>query len=287
MVPLRRAGEVKMGAVSFDFSGEVVVISGAARGIGRETARRFAGAGAQVAAVDIDAEGLAGTAELAGDSVITETVDIRDADRVRELMETIGRRFGRLDVLVNNAAVAPRAALREYPEQLWESVYDINCKGTFLMTRAAAGLMIDRGVPGRIVNLSSGAALKGGHGSAAYASSRAAVESFSRVAAMELAPYGILVNTLRLGLFDTQPKPLPSRMKEQLEARIPALPLRRPGSPEEAAGAAMFLASGLASYMTGAVMTVDGGSSAGSYSDAPVTDDDTRYFWLPGSRGLR
>jgi NAD(P)-dependent dehydrogenase (short-subunit alcohol dehydrogenase family) len=99
---------------------------------------------------------------------------------------------------------------------------------------------------------------------------------------MELAPHGILVNSLRLGLFDTQPRPLPDRMAAQLRSRIPTLPLQRAGRPEEAAAAAMFLASPLASYMTGAVMTVDGGASVGSYSQEPVLDDDVRYFWLPG-----
>jgi len=148
------------------------------------------------------------------------------------------------------------------------------------MTQSAAENMIHHSTAGRIVNISSGAAIKGGCGSTAYASSRAAVESFSRVAAIELAPYGILLNTMRLGLFDTQQKPLPPHMKAQLEARIPTLPLQRPGTAQEAVNVAMFLASNLSSYMSGSVVTVDGASSVGTFSNRPVVDDDPRYEWL-------
>jgi NAD(P)-dependent dehydrogenase (short-subunit alcohol dehydrogenase family) len=181
---------------------------------------------------------------------------------------------------VNNAAVAPHEGLLEYRESLWETVYDVNCKGTFLMTQAAAALMIRSDVRGRIINFSSGAALKGGAGGAAYASSRAATEAFSRVAAIELAPHGILVNTVRPGLIDTQPKPLPVRMKQKLAARIPTLPLQRAGRAEEVAQVVLFLASPLSSYMTGSVVTVDGGSGVGSYSNEKIVDDDSRYFWF-------
>ena len=284
-----------MSGARFDFSDAVVLVTGAARGVGRAIVQQFAGAGAAVVAVDREEEGLLETARLAeraagpampGDvtkeatGVTTFVTDIRNRDEVTALMASVEERFGRLDICVNNAAVAPHEGLLEYRESLWETVYDVNCKGTFLMTQAAATLMIRCGVAGRIINFSSGAALKGGHGGAAYASSRAATESFSRVAAMELAPHGILVNTVRPGLIDTQPKPLPPRMKAALEARIPTLPLRRPGRAEEVAGAVLFLASPLSSYMTGSVLTVDGGSSVGSYSDRKIVDDDSRYFWF-------
>ena len=120
-------------------------------------------------------------------------------------------------------------------------------------------------------------------------SSRAATESFSRVAAIELAPYDILVNVVSPGLIDTQPKPLPPAMAASLGRRIPALPLARPGEPDEVASVVLFLASDAASYITGAVISVDGGSGLGTRPTGPVIDDDPRYDWVtgrtPGSDG--
>jgi NAD(P)-dependent dehydrogenase (short-subunit alcohol dehydrogenase family) len=140
--------------------------------------------------------------------------------------------------------------------------------------------MIDGGISGRIINFSSGASRRGSPGGAAYASSRAAVESFSRVAAIELSPYNILVNTVSPGLIDTQPKPLPGDMAKSLKTRIPTLPLSRPGKPEEVVSVVMFLASEASSYINGAVISVDGGAAVGTRPNKPVVDDDPRYFWV-------
>ncbi len=152
------------------------------------------------------------------------------------------------------------------------------------MTRAAAKAMIAGGRGGRIVNFSSGVTVKGSPGAAAYASSRAATESFSRVAAIELAPHDILVNVVSPGLIDTQPKPLPPVMAEGLGKRIPTLPLARPGEPDEVASVVLFLASDASSYITGAVISVDGGDTIGTRPTKPVIDDDPRYDWVTGRR---
>ena len=136
---------------------------------------------------------------------------------------------------------------------MWDTVYAVNCRGTFLMTQRAARVMIDQGRGGRIINFSSGVSSRGSAGAAAYASSRAATESFTRVAAIELAPYEILVNCVSPGLIDTQPKPLPPAMAESLGRRIPQLPLARPGEPEEVASLVLWLCSSGSSYVTGSI----------------------------------
>jgi len=183
---------------------------------------------------------------------------------------------------VNNAAVAPHTSLLEERVEVWVTVYAVNCRGTFLMTQAAARAMIPLENGGRIINVSSGVSKRGSPGSAAYASSRAATESFSRVTAIELAPHNILVNTVSPGLIDTQPKPLPPSMAEALASRIPTLPLARPGKPEEVVNAVLFLASDAASDITGATLVVDGGAGVGQRPKGPVIDEDRRYDWVTG-----
>jgi NAD(P)-dependent dehydrogenase (short-subunit alcohol dehydrogenase family) len=268
--------------VRFGFEGKVAIVTGAARGVGREIVRAFVDAGANVVAADRDGDGLASTAASHGERVAAIVADISTPEGAKAIVDRATAEFGRLDVCVNNAAVAPHAALLDERVEVWDRVYAVNCRGTFLMTQAAARAMIAGGGGGRIINFSSGAAQRGGAGGAAYASSRAATETFSRVAAVELAPHEILVNTISPGLIDTQPKPLPPNMAERLAARIPNLPLARPGRPEEVAQLVLFLASDRSSYISGAVISIDGASSAGSRFSGVVVDDDTRYDWVTG-----
>jgi NAD(P)-dependent dehydrogenase (short-subunit alcohol dehydrogenase family) len=142
--------------------------------------------------------------------------------------------------------------------------------------------MIDQRRGGRIINFSSGVSNRGSAGAAAYASSRAATESFSRVAAIELAPHEILVSCVSPGLIDTQPKPLPPSMAESLGRRIPQLPLARPGEPDEVANVVLWLCSSGSSYVTGSIVHVDGGTGVGSRAGAAVIDEDVRYDWVTG-----
>jgi NAD(P)-dependent dehydrogenase (short-subunit alcohol dehydrogenase family) len=268
--------------VTYDFSGQVAVITGAARGVGRALVGSFAAAGARVVAADRDEPGLAETCAPYGDTVLAVTADVSTQEGAARIVGSATGRFGALSICVNNAAVAPHTSLLEETVQVWDTVYAVNCRGTFLMTQLAGRAMIAQGQGGRIINFSSGVSNRGSAGAAAYASSRAATESFSRVAAIELAPYGILVNCVSPGLIDTQPKPLPPTMAESLSRRIPALPLARPGEPQEVANAVMWLCSDAASYVTGTVCHVDGGAGIGVRAGAPIIDEDVRYDWVTG-----
>jgi NAD(P)-dependent dehydrogenase (short-subunit alcohol dehydrogenase family) len=272
------------GQVTYNFSDSVVIVTGAARGIGRAIVHAFVRAGAFVVAADRDADGLAETCSFQGGAPAAVHADISTSEGANAIVDAALERYGRLDICVNNAAVAPHTALLEERVEVWDTVYAVNCRGTFLMTQAAARAMIsgDNGdrSGGRIINFSSAASRRGSPGTAAYASSRAAIESFSRVAAIELAPHNILVNTISPGLIDTQPKPLPLSMAGALSKRIPTLPLARPGQPDEVVSVVLFLASEEASNINGTVISVDGAASVGTRFGGTVVDDDVRYDWV-------
>jgi NAD(P)-dependent dehydrogenase (short-subunit alcohol dehydrogenase family) len=268
--------------MAVDLNGKVAIVTGAARGIGRALVEGFVRSGARVVAADRDAAGLAQTCAPYSEEVKMVVADISMPAGAKDVVDMASEHLGRLDICVNNAAVAPHTALLEERVEVWDTVYAVNCRGTFLVTQAAARGMIEGGRGGRIINFSSAASRRGSPGGAAYASSRAAVEGFSRVAAIELAPFGILVNTVSPGLIDTQPKPWPPSMARALETRIPTLPLARPGEPVEVVDVVLFLASDAASYVSGAVISVDGAASVGTRHVGSVNDDDSRYHWVTG-----
>jgi 3-oxoacyl-[acyl-carrier protein] reductase len=247
-----------------DHRDRVVMITGGAHGIGEAIARAFASAGARVIIADRQGDAAeqtaASIASATGAEVMAVTVDVRDAAAMKAAVAQVLARFEGIDVLVNNAGIYPNTPVVEMDEAEWDAVFDINVKGMFLVSQAVARAMIARGEGGRIVNISSGSAVSGRVGAAHYCASKAAVNMFTRVLAIELAPYEIVVNAVGPGLIEV---PGASLTKEYVDALIAATPMRRIGQPEEVAQAVLYMASPSATYMTGTTLYVDGGGLAG------------------------
>jgi len=240
------------------------MITGGAHGIGQGIAGAFANAGARVIIADRQGDAAQHTAtsiaSTTGAEVIAVSVDVRDAAGVTAAVTQVLDRFERIDVLVNNAGIYPNTPVVEMDEAEWDAVFDINVKGMFLVTQAVARAMIASGKGGRIVNISSGAAEAGRVGAAHYCASKAAVNMFTRVLALELAPYEIVVNAVGPGLIEV---PGASLTQEYIDALVASTPMGRIGQPEDVAQAVLYLASPTATYMTGTTLYVDGGGLAG------------------------
>ena len=239
----------------------VALITGAAGGIGAATARALAQHGMRLVLTDSDGDRVAAVAEAHEGAAVAVQHDVRDEKRWQEVVELAQHRFGRLDVLVNNAGVFHAAPMRETSPDAFRRVLDINTTGVFLGMRAAAPMLEDSG--GTIINVSSVAGLTGGAQLAAYSASKWAVRGLSRVAARELAPRGVRVITVLPGQIDTE---MNARQRSAtpalIDAIIRATPMHRLGSPDEIAETIALLATGASAYMTGAEITVDGGLTA-------------------------
>jgi 3-oxoacyl-[acyl-carrier protein] reductase len=239
------------------FNDRVVIVTGAASGIGRAIALRFSSEGAHVVVADVNAQGAESTVKAItaqGGSALPGTADVSDKGQVDRLFDSTLERFGTVDVLVNNAGlINVERHFLEADEAWWDRVLAVNLKGVFLCSLRAAHVMA-RQHRGVIINMSSGGATRSHRGMAAYDASKGGIEALTRAMALDLAPYGIRVNALVPGSIDTQ------RMNPDLKAeRGQSIPLGRMGEPEELAGPAVFLASDDASYITGHILVVDGG----------------------------
>jgi 3-oxoacyl-[acyl-carrier protein] reductase len=242
----------------------VAFVTGGGHGIGRAICEIFARNGDRVVLADRSgeaAEGVAGEiAAETGAEVLPVVADVRDAASVEAAVQQAIDRFGQIDVLVNNAGVYPNTPVLEMDEAEWDAVFDTNVKGIFLVSRAVARRMIERGTGGKIVCISSGSAESGRVGAAHYCASKAAVNMFTRVLAMELAPHQIVVNAVAPGLIEV---PGWSLSEEYIDALVASTPMGRIGQPEDIARAVFYLASPEATYITGTVLSVNGGSLAG------------------------
>jgi NAD(P)-dependent dehydrogenase (short-subunit alcohol dehydrogenase family) len=241
--------------------GKRVLLTGAAGGIGRETALAFAAAGARVAAVDlVQAQADAVVAEMEGGPHIALGYDLKPVAGHKALIERVARELGRLDVLVQTAAVLVRRnSVFEVSEADWDVQHDVNLKASFFLAQAAANLMTQDGKGGRIINFTSQGWQSGGFGgSVAYAATKGGIVSMTRGLARSLAKDKITVNAVSPGAADTAM--MRSGMTEAaLEATIAQIPLGYMAHPSQLVGAVLFLASDHADYITGATLNVSGG----------------------------
>ncbi|HUL76553.1 MAG TPA: 3-oxoacyl-ACP reductase FabG [Vicinamibacteria bacterium] len=253
--------------------GKVVIVTGAAAGIGRATALAFAGEGSRVAAWDVNAAALAPlVAEIgaAGGEAVTAVVDVADAGSVAPGVRSVLERWGRVDVLVNNAGIVKDAQLVKWTDgavaatmtdEAWDSVVGVNLKGVFLTTRAVVPHMI-RGGGGVILNASSVVGLYGNFGQTNYVATKAGVIGMTRVWARELGKHKIRVNAIAPGFIATEIlRAMPQKI---LDAMVDHTPLGRMGEPADVANAYVWLASDQAAYVTGHCLSVDGGIVTGT-----------------------
>lgn len=238
---------------------KVSVVTGAAKGIGREIALRFAQEGADVAAWDVETdemESLKTEIEGKGRRFLGLQVDVSDFDTVKTAVENVLDGFSRIDILINNAGITRDNLVIRMSEVDWDSVIDVNLKGVFNCTKAISRVMLKQ-KSGRIINISSVIGIFGNAGQSNYAASKGGIISFTKSIAKELASRGITVNAIAPGFIDTG---MTSLLGDEVrEKYLQSVPLRRMGTGKDVAEAALFLASDQASYITGETIRVDGG----------------------------
>jgi len=244
------------------FAGRVALVTGGSNGIGRAIVAAFLEEGARVGILDLEEP----TAVAGRYDVVAIVGDVADPEAAAGAVAAVAERFGRLDVLVNDAAAYPDAPLAEMPVEDWRRVFEVNVTGALVTMQAFARHCTEHG---SVVNITTGSVRSPRPDGAAYAASKAALETLSKVAAMELGPHGIRVNVVSPGYIDVRgwSDAFPDRASDELRAALVAsIPLGRAGRPQDVAQAVLFLCSDEAEHISGAVLDVDGGSLAGRFA---------------------
>jgi NAD(P)-dependent dehydrogenase (short-subunit alcohol dehydrogenase family) len=244
-------------------TGKVVLVTGAQQGIGAAMVREFSAAGADVAINWLDdevaAQHVAEEVGARGRRAFLVQADVSRLEQVQAMVSAVRDGLGAIDILVNNAGVFPRVPFLEMTEHDWDQVLDVNLKGSCFCAQYVAKAMVAAGRQGAIINIASGAALRGSPRGVHYVASKGGVLSLTRAMALELAPYRIRVNAIAPGLTDTA-QPRYGSSEAEIAVMAQAIPLGRMAQPEDIARAAVFLASADAGFVTGQTLHVNGGS---------------------------
>jgi NAD(P)-dependent dehydrogenase (short-subunit alcohol dehydrogenase family) len=261
-----------MNSNRYDLTGRVAIITGGGTGIGAATARLLAQHGADIVIASRTADELEKTAasirEATGRRCLAVPTDVKEEDQVVRMVQRTVDDFGRIDILINNAGGTRMGPLSGLTTKAWDSSFALNARSAYFCTREVGRHLVAQR-SGAIVNVSSGAGINGVKGGAHYASSKAALQMFTKVTAAEWGRHGIRVNCVAVGLVSSERAVDAWRVaKLDASAMAASIPLGRPGTPDEVAYAIHFLASDAASYISGQTFAVDGGPHMGGLSDS-------------------
>ncbi|MBW0088356.1 glucose 1-dehydrogenase [Pseudonocardia sp. KRD-184] len=244
--------------MDFDLEGRVAIVTGASRGLGRAAAEALVAEGVRVLAVARSTGELEKLQATAPDRIAIATVDMRSAEEVAALADLAVERFGRLDVVVNNAGIAPAGRFVDQPQEQWDEVFDVNVRAPAVLSRAAGGHFLAQR-SGKIINIASTSGINGKPVLVSYSASKGAVLQFTKALAAEWGRFGVQVTAIAPGAFETDAQSAVLDDTETLTRRLRKIPAGRMGRTEEFGPLVCYLASPLSDFMTGSVVVFDGG----------------------------
>ncbi len=254
-----------MGKVNFDLGGKTALVTGASRGIGESIAKTLAAHGAEVVLTSRKRESLEqveGDIKKAGGKAVTIPCHTGKMEEIDSLFEQVGKDFGKLDILINNAATNPYFGdVLNATEEAWDKTMAVNMKGYFFLSQKAGKMMVENGA-GSIVNVASINGVRPALMQGIYSITKAGVIAMTKSFAKELAGFNVRVNALLPGLTETKFSSVMTQNEDLMNMILPTIPLRRAADPEEMAGAVLYLVSDAASFTTGACLVIDGGALA-------------------------
>jgi 2-dehydro-3-deoxy-D-gluconate 5-dehydrogenase len=244
--------------MELDLEGRVAIVTGASRGLGRAAAEALAAEGVNVLAVARTTPDLEKLQAVNPERIAVETVDMRAADQVAALAEHAVARFGRLDVVVNNAGIAPAGRFVDQPQEEWDEVFAVNVRAPAVLARAAGRYLLEQR-SGKVINVASTSGINGKPVLVSYSASKGAVLQFTKALGAEWARFGVQVTAIAPGAFDTDAQSAVSGDPQTLERRLRKIPAGRMGRGDEFGPLVCYLASPLSDFMTGSVVVFDGG----------------------------